>query len=57
MLDSIAPRRPLPQVLKADNGSEFAGKILDRGVYERGIGFSRQGTPTDNAAVGPSTAG
>ncbi|ACR67505.1 hypothetical protein NT01EI_0262 [Edwardsiella ictaluri 93-146] len=31
MLDSIAHRRPLPQVLKADNGSEFAGEILDRG--------------------------
>lgn len=26
MLDTIALRRPLPQLLKTDNGSEFAGK-------------------------------
>ena len=37
MLNSIALRRPLPQLLKTDNGSEFAGKMLDRWVYERGI--------------------
>lgn len=30
MLNSIALRRPLPQLLKTDNGSEFAGKMLDR---------------------------
>jgi putative transposase len=53
MLDSIALRRPLPQLLKTANGSEFAGKMLDRWVYERGIriDFSRPGTPTDNATV------
>ncbi len=53
MLDSIACRRPLPQLLKTDNGSEFAGKMLDKWVYERGIriDFSRLGTPTDNATV------
>ncbi|WP_275235297.1 IS3 family transposase, partial [Pantoea ananatis] len=53
MLDSIAFRRPLPQLLKTDNGSEFAGKMLDKWVYERGgrIDFSRPGTPTDNATV------
>lgn len=53
MLNSIALRRPLPQLLKTDNGSEFAGKMLDRWVYERGIriDFSRPGTPTDNATV------
>ena len=35
------------------NGSEFAGKMLDRWVYERGIriDFSRPGTPTDNAML------
>nr|WP_054462998.1 transposase [Edwardsiella ictaluri] len=52
MLDSIAHRRPLPQVLKADNGSGFAGNILDSWVYESGIGVSRPGTPADNATVG-----
>ncbi len=53
MLNSIAFRRPLSQLLKTDNGSEFAGKMLDKWVYERGIriDFSRPGTPTDNAAV------
>ncbi|EKN2251554.1 IS3 family transposase, partial [Escherichia coli] len=36
----------LPQLLKTDNGSEFAGKMLDKWVYERGIriDFSRPGT-------------
>ncbi len=53
MLNSIALRRPLPQLLKTDNGSEFAGKMLDTWVYERGIriDFSQPGTPTDNATV------
>jgi len=53
MLNSIALRRPLPQLLKTDNGSEFAGKMLGRWGYERGIriDFSRPGTPTDNATV------
>ena len=37
MLNAIALRRPLPQLLKTDNGSEFAGKMLDKWVYERGI--------------------
>lgn len=46
-------QRPLPQFLKTDNGSEFAGKMLDKWVYERGsrIDFSRPETPTDNATV------
>ncbi|EPM4714377.1 IS3 family transposase, partial [Serratia marcescens] len=53
LLNAIALRRPLPQLLKTDNGSEFAGKMLDKWVYERGIriDFSRPGTPTDNATV------
>lgn len=53
MLDIIALRLPLPQLLKTDNGSEFAGKLLDRWVYERDIriDFSRPGPPTDNATV------
>jgi putative transposase len=34
MLDAIAFSRPLPLMLKADNGSEFAGKMLDKWVYE-----------------------
>ena len=53
MLNTIALRRLLPQLLQTDNGSELAGKMLDKWVYERGnrIDFSRPGTPTDNATV------
>ncbi|HBC8114612.1 TPA: IS3 family transposase [Raoultella planticola] len=53
MLNTITLRRPLPQLLKTDNDSEFAGKMLDKWVYERGsrIDFSRPGTPTGNATV------
>ena len=40
-------------VVKTDNGTEFAGEMLDRCVYEREfrIDFSRPGTPTDNATM------
>lgn len=38
MLNSIALRRPLPKLLKTDNGSEFAGKMLDRGYMNEGSG-------------------
>ncbi len=53
MLNIIVLRRPFPQLLKTDNGSEFAGKMLDKWVYERDtrIDFSRPGKPTDNAMV------
>ena len=53
MLNTIAFSRHLPLMLKADNGSEFAGKMLDKWVYERRIkiDFSRPGKPTDNATV------
>ena len=36
MLDSIAFRRPLPQLLKTDNGSEFAGKCWASGCMNEG---------------------
>ncbi|CAJ0997465.1 IS3 family transposase ISRso16 [Sodalis praecaptivus] len=53
-LNTSAFSRPLPLMLKADNGSKFAGKMLDKSVYERRIkiDFSRPGNPTDNATVG-----
>jgi transposase InsO family protein len=35
MLNHIASHRPLPQLLKTDNSSEFTGKMLDKWVYER----------------------
>lgn len=50
---TIALKRPLPHLLKTDNGTEFTGKMLDKWVCERHIqiDFSRPGTPTDSAAV------
>lgn len=42
-----------PGAIKVDNGSEFAGKVMDRWAYENGVelDFSRRGTPTENAIV------
>jgi putative transposase len=53
MLNNIALRRPPLQLLKTDNGFKFAGKMLDKWVYDRDIriDFSRPGTPTDNTTV------
>ena len=53
VLNRIALFRGLPKEILTDNGSEFAGKMLDKWVYKRGIriDFSRPGTPTDNATV------
>jgi len=53
MLNIIALRRPLPQLLKTDNDYDFGGKMLDKWVRERGIkiDFSRPETPTGNSAV------
>lgn len=43
MLDTIALRRPLPPLLKTDNGSGFAGKMLDKWMYERDIRIDSHG--------------
>ncbi|MGM0769930.1 MAG: DDE-type integrase/transposase/recombinase [Pseudomonadota bacterium] len=42
-----------PRILKADNGSEFTGEVMDWWAYDRQteIDFSRSGKPTDNATV------
>ncbi|MET3147485.1 UNVERIFIED_ORG: transposase InsO family protein [Xanthomonas axonopodis] len=49
----LVVQRGKPEAIKVDNGSEFAGKVMDRWPYENGVGldFSRRGTPTDNAMV------
>gem|GEM_PF-2457728 len=46
-------RQKSPGAIKVDNGSEFAGKVMDRWAYENSVelDFSRRGTPTDNALV------
>ncbi len=43
----------MPATIKADNGSEFISKVMDRWAYERGVelDFSRPGIPTDNAKI------
>jgi len=50
-LTRLSLQRALPRYIKADNGSEFISKTLDRWAYENGveIDFSRPGKPTDNA--------
>jgi putative transposase len=49
----LAAERDKPKAIKVDNGSEFAGKVMDRWAYENGVelDFSRPGKPTDNALV------
>ena len=49
----LAAERDAPTAIEVDNGSEFAGKIMNRWAYENGVelDFSRRGTPTDNALV------
>ena len=49
----LVAQRGAPTAIKVDNGSEFAGKVMDRWAYENGVelDFSRRGTPTDNALV------
>lgn len=49
----LVAERGAPAAIKVDNGSEFAGKVMDRWAYENGVelDFSRRGTPTDNALV------
>lgn len=49
----LAARRGRPAAIKVDNGSEFAGKVLNRWAYENSVelDFSRRGTATDNPLV------
>lgn len=49
----LAALRGSPGAIKVDNGSEFAGKVMDHWAYENSVelDFPRRGTPTDNALV------
>ena len=53
VLNSIVSERGQPQTIKADNGSEFISKAMDKWAYERGveIDYGRPGKPTGNAMV------
>ena len=53
VLDRVAELHGLPEVIRTDNGPEFAGQALDAWAYRRGVklDFSRPGKPTDNSYV------
>ena len=53
MLTALKDRRGLPQVIRCDNGPEFAGKILDAWAYENGVAlrFIEPGKPVQNAYI------
>ena len=52
-LERITGQRGWPGTIKADNGSEFISKAMDRWAYENSVelDFSRPGKPTDNAKI------
>lgn len=53
VLDQIAERRGLPEVISVDNGPEFAGQVLDGWAYRYGVQlrFIAPGKPIQNAFV------
>jgi putative transposase len=53
VLDRLAEIRGLPEVIKIDNGPEFAGKVLDEWAYRQGVklSFIRPGKPIENAYI------
>lgn len=53
VLRRIAARRGAPRRIYCDNGSEFAGRMVDLWAYANKVTleFSRPGKPTDNAYI------
>jgi putative transposase len=53
VLEGLAAPRGLPETIVMDNGPEFAGRVLDRWAYQRGVRlhFIQPGKPTQNAYV------
>lgn len=53
VLDRLAESHGLPEVIFADNGTEFTSKAVDVWAYDHGvkIDYSRPGKPTDNAYI------
>ena len=53
ILSRIATERGAPKRIHCDNGSEFAGRLVDFWAYANGVvmEFSRPGKPTDNAMI------
>lgn len=52
-LDQVIASRRAPGSITVDNGPEFAGRVLDKWAYRRGIRlrFIRPGKPVENAYV------
>ena len=52
-LNRLCATRRAPQVVFADNGSEFSGRLMDLWAYHQKvrIDFSRPGKPTDNSFI------
>ena len=53
VLEGLAETRGLPETIVVDNGPEFAGRVLDRWAYQRGVQlhFIQPGKPVQNAFV------
>ena len=53
VLNRLVRWRGAPKQVRADNGSEFTGRMMDLWTYHHGvrIDFSRPGKPTDNAFI------
>lgn len=53
ILSRIAMQRGAPKRIHCDNGSEFAGRLVDLWAYANGVvmEYSRPGKPTDNAWI------
>lgn len=53
VLNRVAMKYGLPEMIKVDNGPEFIGKALDAWAYQRGVNlqFSRPGKPVDNRFI------
>jgi putative transposase len=53
VLTRIVAQRGQPRRVYCDNGSEFAGRMMDLWAYGQNVTleFSRPGTPTDNAYI------
>ncbi|MFC1962393.1 IS3 family transposase [Chloroflexota bacterium] len=51
VLNRLAEKRGLPEVITPDNGPEFTGRVLDEWAYRKGVklNFIRPGKPVENA--------
>ena len=52
-LERVSKQRPMPQVIRVDNGSEFAGRDMDAWAFWKKVklDFIRPGKPIENAYI------